>query len=145
MKYLILLFLSTQIIHAEDFVIKHPTCSAKYVNNPSHNTSFQKLIVQLIKDRQYKLTVSTKRAKILEGDLYFMVDLVRSKSMLYKDCSVKVSLKSAKARHMSSRDKILASKEIKRKFPRLTRKGDERCIKALKDAFVHIPSCKTGF
>ena len=112
MKYLILLFLSTQIIHAEDFVIKHPTCSAKYVNNPSHNTSFQKLIVQLIKDRQYKLTVSTKRAKILEGDLYFMVDLVRSKSMLYKDCSVKVSLKSAKARHMSSRDKILASKEI---------------------------------
>ena len=74
-----------------------------------------------------------------------MVELSKEKSRLYKDCSVEVSLKRAKARHMSSKDKVIVTKIVTRKFPRLTFSGDERCLLALKDVFVHIPICKSGF
>ncbi|MBT7608663.1 MAG: hypothetical protein HN576_02835 [Bacteriovoracaceae bacterium] len=141
--FLIFLFSTTTII-AEEFIIKHPTCSTKYVENPTHQPDFKKAIKKVIESRKYKLTVFKKHAKISEGDLYFIINLSRSKSILFKDCIVKVSLKTANSRHMSSRDKVIATKKIKRKFPRVTREGNERCLKALHDAFIHIPNCKSG-
>ena len=134
-----------EIEYKNGFFLKLPNCDVKYVENPEHSSDFQTLLKSIIKDRKYKLKTFKKRAKINEGELYFMVELTKSKSVLYKDCNVEVSLKRAKARHMSSQDKVIVTKIVTRKFPRLTFSGKERCLLALKDAFVHIPTCKSGF
>jgi hypothetical protein len=147
MKYIIfLLFFVSKFAIAKDypngFHFKHRTCAVKFIENPTHPDKFKKALYKLIKSRNLSLEKFSKHAKVFEGDLYFTIDLMRAKSGFYKNCEVKVVLKIAKSRQMGSKDKVLASKKITRKFPRLTMHGNERCIKALKDAFVHVPKCK---
>jgi hypothetical protein len=146
----IFIFLSSanatdQIEYKNGFYLRLPNCDAKYVENPEHSPNFFATLKTVIKDRKFKLKSYKKRAQINEGELYFMVKLTKSKSAFYKDCNAEVSLKRAKSGNMSSRDKVLVTKIVTRKFPRLTMSGDERCLLALKDAFVHIPTCKSGF
>jgi hypothetical protein len=92
------------------------------------------------------------------GDMYLDLSISRPKEVnrkqkidgkmvnklikpLYSPCIVKLELKQAKGNTIRKSDKTLFQKEVERGFPRVTFKGNERCTRALKDAFVHIPKC----
>lgn len=134
-------FIPLLTVSAQEFSFKHPTCKAYYVESPDHFQKFSKLALEKMKERKFDLTILKKNIRLSKGDLYFSILESRPSKGLYKDCTVDVSLRESKGNHMGKKDKALYGKIVKRKYPRVTRKGKERCLRALKDAFVHIPTC----
>jgi hypothetical protein len=82
---------------------------------------------------------------LLPGGLYYIYEVLHGDSF-FKSCTVRSFIKVASSRVPLDDDKVIFKKEIKRTLPRITFKGSERCNKAIKETFIHIPNCKAvGF
>jgi hypothetical protein len=125
------------------YSFKHENCVAS-VKTLSKEASFLKSTLESkLKERNFKVRYIDKERIIRKRDLYIMIKHNRIDGKSYKDCEVEIKLKQAKNDYrMSSSDKILNQKKVKRSFPRITFKGNERCKRALKDTFTDIPFCK---
>ncbi len=133
---------SKQKDYQDDFIFKHRNCELKLEKSSFFTKKFNQTIQEKIKKKNLQLKIINQSRKILAGDLYLTIQLQKIKKGIYHDCSVEIFLKKAKSRGKSKSDKIYVHKKVIRKYPRLTRKGNERCIRALKDTFIHIPSCE---
>jgi len=81
--------------------------------------------------------------RLLQNDLYLHISLSKSENKLYKDCNITMAIKQSKGNTPLESDKDLFKKSVNRSVPRVTFNGNERCRRAIKDAFVHIPVCKS--
>jgi hypothetical protein len=120
------------------FKIKHQNCILVTKKVETDDRKFDKLFVKELEKRKYKIMHT---AKVNPGTLYLEMSRDHHGHGLYKDCSVELVLKQAKENYKSKRDETLHRKKVRRKYPRITRQGNERCTRALKDAFIHIPNC----
>ena len=122
------------------YTYEHPSCNVSIHDN-FEKASFKELVVSLLKDRSYNVKFLKKRNVILAGDLHLLVKKNRLKAKFWKDCVVESKLFFATESRASLKDDVIFKKKIKRQFPRLTPSGEERCERALKDSFIHIPHC----
>lgn len=138
---LISLFLSFSALAEQKpvfFKLKHQNCILVTEKVETEDKKFNKQFVNELEERKYKIMYTSK---VNPGTLYLGMNRVRHGHGLYKDCSVELILKQAKENYKSKRDKVLHQKKVRRKYPRITRQGNERCRRALKEAFIHIPTC----
>lgn len=148
----------------ESFYTNHPTCQVRVQNLKNIPEFLTKEYFRLMSDKNWKATPLTKRGKLLEGDTYFVLDrkildkrpIYKTKtvngklqryqdgvaSLLYKDCEIRIEIRRAKLNRISSTDKVFFKGFGKRSEPRVTFEGNERCVRALKESFMHIPHCK---
>lgn len=96
----------------------------------------------LLKKRNFDIQQMMDDKRVLPGELYFDLEVVRPREKLFTSCVIIVQMRQAEKNFPQSSDKTLFRKSIKRSLPRITLSGKERCKMALKDAFVHIPSCQ---
>lgn len=138
-------FFSANISAKEDFIpafsFNHPDCNVKVLLK--EDALFLKDTVQeMCRRRRLNMSVMKNPKDIYKGEMYLKVDFIRIDKKLYDHCQVDVKLLLAKEdRYTSSRDTILYDQKSTRSLPRITLKGNERCHRALKDAFIHIPTC----
>jgi len=119
------------------FKLNHQNCILVSDKVETEDKKFNKSFIDTLEKKNYKLMYTSK---VNKGSLYLKLKRERH-SGLYKDCSVSLTLKQAKDNYKSKSDKTLHQKTVRRKYPRITRTGNERCRRALKEAFIHIPTC----
>ena len=137
---LILFFVSAAYC-ATYFTFKDPECVA-YVDLPKFSSEgLLPTLEDALKERKITIKDFPVKKKIRSGDLYFDFQLSKE-GMVWKDCIIELSLLRAQGNFPNKKDKVLYETKNKRQFPRQTFSGGERCILALKDAFIHIPTCK---
>ena len=141
MKYLIFFLLfSTSLFAQQQFSFKHLDCNVRF--NKSSDFLNERTNKSL-KDKGFVPKGYVDGNKMNSGDLYFSLEYFRDPKKLWKDCIVTIAVKKAKGQIAKKKDKTLFERSIKRSLPRHTFDGDERCKRALKDAFIHIPYCQT--
>lgn len=96
---------------------------------------------QKLKERSFNIKSFVDGDKMNVGDLYFHLEYIRDPKKLWKDCIVNVAVKKATGQRPLSKDRTLYRRSVKRSLPRHTFDGNERCTRALKDAFINIPYC----
>lgn len=128
------------------FTIGHQTCEAQvFLETEGFNDSDKKTMLSKMSEtaskKGYRIDEASQGSnRIASNQLYFDVEMKRS-GFLYKNCQVIVELKEPQSQRPTTRDKVLHKGEVERRFPRVTFKGNERCTRAIDDAFVHIPTC----
>jgi len=126
------------------YTFSHPSCKVSV--HPSFGkdkdvSTFKDTLFSKLKEKGYHPKVLGSEKIIIPGDLHLKATRKHMKGKLWKDCLVSIEIKMAKTNRALSSDKTLFNKETKRALPRHTFKGKERCVRAIKDAFVHIPYC----
>lgn len=143
MKYLgvllLLLFFISSIKAQEAFVFEHGDCVTRV--RKTDNFLYEDFL-ELMQKRGYSPKEIVDNAPLYEGEIYMEYKEERPRDKFFRDCVVQVSLKQAKKSGGSTDDEILYQHQIKRSLPRFSFSGKERCRRAIKDAFVHIPVCK---
>ena len=137
--YILPFFLLTGQVSADSFVFEHPDCKIRFL--PSEHKEIAKIARQELKERKFKVLELINGKALIGGELYYSLDLTKDKK-LYKSCIITSSILMASDRLPRENDKVLYKKEIKRSLPRITFYGDERCRMAIKETFIHIPTCK---
>lgn len=132
----------------------------------SDDSNWQSAYTTELNKRGWKPVVMKQEGRLFEGGLYFVIERVRERkrtryaveygkdgaakrveqgktSLVFKDCRVSVELRQSAANRVQKSDKVLYRGNKVRSNPRVTRQGDERCSRALKEAFLDIPYCLT--
>ena len=126
-------------LREKHFHFKHSTCYIR-VNLKEH--PYKETLREQLKKKKLRPKEFVEDGRLFAGDLYLDLNIKKLKGKLFKDCQVKLKLKKAQNNRPNSKDPDLFSKTIVRAFPRLTFGGSERCSRAIKDAFVHVPVCQ---
>lgn len=138
--FLVLVFTNTTSAQV-DFSFNHPNCNVRAFL-PSEASFLEGTLKEMTKKRKMNLTLMKNKKDIFKGDMYFQVNFARIDQKIYDKCLIDVKLYLAKEdRYTSKRDTLLYEQKSTRSLPRITLKGNERCKRALKDAFIHIPVC----
>ena len=140
--YLVIFILMSFGLNAQEYVFEHANCKIKIQKQEKIYQSVEKLLKSLLTKKGYEVTYLVDNRKILPKDLYMTMTIDTPSGKLFKDCIVTIKMKVAKNRRISAADNVLFEREGKRHVPRITFKGLERCRRALKDDFIHIPYCK---
>ena len=122
------------------YTYEHPTCNVSLHDNFKEE-SFKELVVSLLKERSYNISFLKKRNILKSGDLHLLIKKNKLKGKMWKDCVVEAKLYYSKNSNASLKDDVIFKKKVKRQYPRVTFSGNERCERALKDSFIHIPHC----
>lgn len=148
MKVIIFFLMIFMPIQAQVFY--HPTCQVKIYPEKQQSEwerGFYDEFKSQIKKRKY-YPQKMVNSRTYPGELLISYQIInskeKSKTKLYRDCTVKVQFKKVKGVKPSREDELLIEKSITRRVPRITLGGKERCSKALKEVFIHIPFCKRG-
>jgi hypothetical protein len=140
-KLILLLIMPISLMAQEPkYSFKHLDCNIRYSKSDDF---MNKLAHKKLSDKAFVVKDYVDGDRMNVGDLYFHLEYLRDPSKLWKDCIVKVAIKKASGQKALPKDKSLYSRSVKRSLPRLTFDGNERCTRALKDAFIHIPYCQT--
>jgi hypothetical protein len=141
-KLLLLLTLVSTTVFAQSpqYTFKHIDCNIRFTSTGDFLNTMAR---QKLADKSFIVKDFVDGDRMNVGDLYFTLEYVRDPKKLWKDCIVNVAIKKAKGQKALPKDKVLYSRSIKRALPRHTFNGNERCTRALKDAFIHIPYCQT--
>lgn len=125
-----------------DFSFNHPNCKVKAFL-PDNARFLNSTLKQMTEKRKMILTIMKSKKDIYKGEMYFQVNFARIKQKIYDKCLVDIKLYLSKEdRYTSKSDILLYERKSTRSLPRITLKGNERCTRALKDAFIHIPTCR---
>lgn len=133
------LMLSAAFAQDREFLFKHPTCEVKITDQDDR---LQALFINKLKERGYQAILLSNERPLLEGDLYASFKREHLEGKIFKDCKLEVTLKQALRNLGGPDDQLLFSHSTVRALPRITFKGHERCSRALKDVFVHLPPCQ---
>lgn len=128
------------------YVFDHKDCSVRVKDYEEEMAIYlMDKAKSLLKERNFSLSPMLDNKRVLPGELYFEIEVVRPRAKLFTACIVIARIKKAERSFPGPLDKSIFEKTIKRSVPRITIGGKERCRLALKEAFVHIPTCqKTG-
>lgn len=118
--------------------MKDSTCLLSTLKADTDDKKFNLIFEQELEKRNFKAIWS---GKVVPGRFYLLMKRERIGHGLYKDCRVTLQMKKAEKNFQRKKDKTIHEREVQRKYPRITREGNERCRKALKEAFVNIPTC----
>lgn len=139
MKLVLFFVISLNFYGSEDyFSFTHQNCFLRF----DDQSDYKEQIKGLLKTRGFRLKKYLPKSRVHEKDMYFLSTIALSDKKLYKDCTAIVQIKVSKKQRPNKSDKVVAKGEVKRSLPRVTFKGKERCTRAIRDAFVHIPTCK---
>lgn len=139
MKIFLCFFMILSTARAADYyTMKHLDCNIRYKKTDSF---LSRLAMDELADKNFNVQDFVNGDKMNVGDLYFKLDFRRDPEKMWKDCIVKVAVKKASAQKAFPKDKTLYERSVRRALPRHTFSGNERCKRALKDTFVHIPKC----
>jgi hypothetical protein len=123
------------------FSFRHPDCKIKTLLTEKTEFLYDTL-ESMSEKRLLNLSKMKNKRDIYKGEMYFEMSFERIDKKLYDHCEVNLKIKLAKEdRLLTSQDETLYNQKNKRSLPRVTLKGNERCKRALRDAFVHIPTC----
>jgi len=125
---------------AQYYTFKDPSCKAYIDSKKIKQYEIVSVFSDQLKEKKIFAESFPGNKKIVKGDLYFEL-LKESEGIIWKDCIITLALKRSEGNFPSAEDKVLYETKNKRQFPRITFGGKERCERALKDAFVHIPTC----
>jgi hypothetical protein len=127
----------------QSYTFTHRDCIIRYKAPLPDAPELTNTLVEHLTKHGLKPAPLLENKRLLEGELYILVKkhLVQDK-IIFKDCIVKISIHKSERNRIQKSDRVIYQKESKRSFPRVTAKGTERCVRALKDAFVHIPYCR---
>ena len=150
--FIILLGLSSHTL-AQEFIFEHSDCKVRMKKtyevadlSSSEIETLEELVSKELEKRDFEINPFIDNKRILEGELYIDWDVDFSSETVYKSCIIGVSLNQAKGQTPRNDDPVLYKKTIKRRVPRITFEGMERCKLAIKESFIHIPTCrKIGF
>ena len=127
---------------AQEYIFEHNDCVLRYRTYDNSEEELLKMSIDLLKERKYKAKKMIDNKRLLAGELYFDLEVTRPRKNIFTACIVNVAIRKAKGSLPTSRDETIFRKSIRRRVPRITFDGGERCRLAVKDAFVHIPTCK---
>lgn len=126
-----------------EFTFEHGDCKIRVKNyEDSELEKLSSMAKEKLKGKNFEIQDFIENSRLLAGDLYFDLEVVRPKDHIYTACIVNIVLAKAKGNTPRKSDEILYKKSIRRRVPRITFSGSERCRMALQDAFVHIPYCR---
>lgn len=137
----ILLFFLTFATWAQSFTMEHPTCVVRF-KGLENESRMNELASSLLEGKRFKVGSFLEGTRVYPGETYFEYTIFKPKEKLYTACEVTILLKKSKNNFPSKSDEILLKKTVKRRVPRITISGSERCRMALEDTFVHVPYCK---
>ncbi len=140
-KALLLIFSSlfAQVLQSsDDFTIEHSDC---LIRIEKKNESLNQLFKEELLKKNFVVKPFIEGKRVLSGELYGQFTVTKGPEKLYKKCSVEVSLKRADGNRPVSSDRLIFKKTNYRSLPRVTFSGSERCSKAMKEAFIHMPKC----
>ena len=137
--WIFILFFGHFSLMAQEFTFDHEDCR---IRMKTPNTKRLKQAKALLKERKFNVLELLDNKRVFPGELYFALKIERPEKKLYTDCVVTLKIQKAKGNIPRLKDDTLFKKRLTRRVPRITFKGEERCRMALKDAFIHIPTCK---
>ena len=135
----LLLFFSATNAQEAEFLFKHPTCEVKITNQDDR---LQALFISKLKERGYQAVLLSNERPLFEGDLYGSFKREHLDGKIFKECKVEITIKQALRNLGGVNDQDIFTHSTVRALPRITFKGHERCSRALKDVFVHLPPCQ---
>ncbi len=148
--FFIINIINTQI-YAQEFILEHSDCKIRMKDQTAVDSEhkhkdeisdLQDLISKELGKRNFTINPFIENKRILTGELYFEWKRDFSRESIYHSCIISVAIKKAKGQTPLKSDPTLYSKVVKRRVPRITLRGMERCKLALKESFIHIPTCK---
>jgi hypothetical protein len=132
-------------LKAQEFLIEHSDCLVRVKPHKEDSRLDQIFKEQLLK-KKFKVSPFISNERVLTGEMYADYIVTKGPEKLYKKCSVEVTIHTASGNRPSQSDKPVFKKKNSRSVPRITFSGSERCSKALKEAFIHMPKCRAiGF
>lgn len=144
---LVTIFFLVALVHfntmAQDpaFSFRHPDCKVKVKLNKETEFLYSSLD-EMSSKRGLNLIKMKNPKDVYKGEMYFSVSYRTIKKKLYDHCEVNLKLMLSKQdRKLLSTDTVLYDQKNIRSLPRITLEGKERCHRALKDTFIHIPTC----
>lgn len=148
---ILIFFIGSAEVYAQGpqyFTFAHSNCRAVIEFESNHfNERDQEIMKQeIMKNAQKKNFEVLGEITGLSGQtaqLTFKAKMYRS-GFIYKNCHIELELHGPNPQAQitgGSRSIKLYEADINRQFPRVTFKGNERCTRAIADAFVHIPTC----
>lgn len=138
-----IIFIIISLNSFADYNFEHADCKIGFIEGTEKYLN--KVAKETLISRSFKPQKLVENRILLPDDLYYTYEVIKGDS-LYKSCTIKSYIKIASSRTPQERDTVVFKKEIKRTLPRITFTGSERCTKALKETFIHIPNCKAiGF
>lgn len=144
MQYAIrIIFIVFSLNNFAQYDFEHADCKIGFVQGSEKylNTVAKETLIS----RSFKPQKLLENRILLPDDIYYTYEVIAGDT-LFKSCTIRSYIKVASSRTPQKNDRIIFKKEIKRTLPRVTFSGSERCKKALKETFIHIPSCKVvGF
>ncbi len=147
-SFLLISFISTSLM-AQEFAFDHADCKVRMKKTheiadlpQSDIDTLEELIVEELEKREFVINPFIDNKRLLEDEMYIDWEVDFTKESIYNTCVIGVSLKLSKGQTPREGDPILYSKVIRRRVPRITFDGMERCKLAIKESFIHIPTCK---
>lgn len=138
----------SQIAFAEknSFYLEYPNCRIRIAKSAnSLRDSYFDVLKEKLKYRKFSLRKMPENSRIGVEELYLQLEKNMVGKGLIKICQMKLNLFVTKSDYARpSVDKLIFTKAIRRQFPRHSIEGHERCEKAIKDLFVHVPPCGEG-
>lgn len=130
------------------FTFHHPSCEAiiflEFDNhfNDRDQQRMRDKILETTTRRGFKAQFPSNENRVIPANtLYFKISMERV-GFIYKGCRVEAELFSPEGNRPGPRDRRLYGGDTTRQFPRVTFKGNERCVRAVDDTFVHIAHCR---
>ena len=144
MQYAIrIIFIIFSLNNFAQYNFEHADCKIGFVKGTKKYLN--KVAKETLIGRSFKPQKLLENRILLPDDLYYTYEVIFGDT-LYKSCTIRSFIKIASSRTPQDKDRIVFKKEIKRTLPRVTFSGSERCKKAIKETFIHIPNCKAiGF
>jgi len=106
----------------------------------------QDLITKELEKRKFVIHPFIENKRVVAGELYFEWTRDHTNESIYHSCIIGIAVKKAKGQIPASDDPVLFHKTVRRRVPRITFRGMERCRLAVKECFISIPTCKkVGF
>ncbi|MDC1175630.1 hypothetical protein OAT67_09540 [Bacteriovoracaceae bacterium] len=130
-------------LQAQSFTFDHENCQIRLKDFSKKQKYLKEVLEKQLKKRNFKTLEMKDNKRVLPNELYAKINVIKLPSnLLYHPCLVELEIKVAQTRTPTESDDTLFERSVKRMFPRVTFEGEERCKRALEDAFVHIPYCK---
>ncbi len=123
---------------------RHPTCNVylhPFDKTQKYDSKLLKRLSNMLLEKGYNLKDLNELKRLVPGE--FHITMKRTLlGKVYKECLIELEMKQAKGQYAIKSDPVVFKSSKKRKFPRQTFKGKERCMLALQDNFFAINVCK---
>jgi len=137
----------------EEFTLESADCSIRLKSASSVNSKvdeniqeeineLQELASEKLEKRKFVIHPFIQNKRVLAGELYFDWNRSFTQESIYNSCVISIAVKKAKGQIPLDSDPVLFQKAVRRRVPRITFRGMERCKLAMKECFISIPTCK---